>query len=146
MHLLGRVGLGVAAAGLLAVGCSEKKEVVDVAANQPPALEAKLEAAPTDAVTPELRKEASDIFASRCMPCHGPSGKGDGPASSGLTPPPANFALAGWQQGASDEHIEKIIQYGGAAVGKSPAMPPNPDLVDKPVVKALREHIRSFGK
>ena len=38
-----------------------------------------------------------------------------------------------------------IIKFGGAAVGKSPAMPPNPDLVAKAeVVTALREHVRSL--
>ena len=49
--------------------------------------------------------------------------------------------------GATDAHLEMIIQFGGVAVGKSPAMPPNPDLVSKPaVVKALRAHIRTLGK
>lgn len=95
-------------------------------------------------VTEADRTEAKNIFATRCTPCHGPEGKGNGPASAGLTPPPRNFTDPAWQASVTDEHIEKIVQYGGAAVGKSPAMPPNPDLVDKPVVKALREHIRSL--
>jgi hypothetical protein len=37
--------------------------------------------------------------------------------------------------------------YGGAAVGRSPAMVGNPDLADKPdVVSALRAMVREFGK
>lgn len=96
------------------------------------------------AVTDVDRAQAKEIFSTRCTPCHGPSGGGDGPASAGLTPPPRNFHDATWQGSVTDEHIETIIQYGGAAVGKSPAMPPNPDLADKPVVKALREHVRSL--
>jgi mono/diheme cytochrome c family protein len=96
-------------------------------------------------VSAAARKEAQDIFALRCTPCHGPQGHGDGPASAGLTPPPRNFGDPTWQDSVTDEHVEKIIQYGGAAVGKSPAMPPNPDLTSKPeVVRALREHVRSL--
>lgn len=92
-------------------------------------------------------KEAQEIFANRCTPCHGPQGGGDGPASAGFTPKPANFNTAAWQESVSDEHIEQIVQYGGAAVGKSAAMPANPDLMSKPdVVKALREHIRNLKK
>lgn len=78
------------------------------------------------------------------MPCHGASGAGDGPASAGLTPKPAAFSSAEWQAKVSDEHIEKIIAYGGMAVGKSAAMPPNPDLDGKPVIPALRVLIRGM--
>ena len=46
-----------------------------------------------------------------------------------------------------DEYIEQIVQYGGAAVGKSAAMPANPDLMSKPaVVAALRAHVRALAK
>lgn len=91
-----------------------------------------------------LKKEAAEIFAGRCTVCHGPTGAGDGPASKGLTPPPRNLRDPSWQGSVTDSHIENIIMYGGAAVGRSPAMPPNPDLADKPVVKALREHVRNL--
>lgn len=97
------------------------------------------------AVTPAVRKEAAEVFNSRCSVCHGPRGAGDGPASAGLTPPPRNFQDKAWQAAVSDDHLEKIIAYGGGAVGRSPAMPPNPDLADKPVVSGLREHIRGLA-
>ncbi len=96
-------------------------------------------------ITPAARGEATTIFATRCTPCHGAGGRGDGPASAGLTPKPRNFTDPKWQGGVTDEHLEKIIQYGGSAVGKSPAMPSNPDLMSKPeVVSALRAHVRSL--
>lgn len=92
------------------------------------------------------RAEAREIFQFRCTPCHGESGAGDGPASQALTPPPRAFNSAAWQSEVSDEHIDKIIQFGGAAVGRSPTMPGNPDLTGKPaVVQALREHIRTLA-
>lgn len=105
-------------------------------------------AAPSDGFSPaEAKAEATKIFSMRCTPCHGPEGRGDGPASAALTPHPRNFHDGVWQKQASDDHIEKIIQFGGAAVGKSPAMPPNPDLTDKPsVVAALKDHIRSLSE
>lgn len=96
-------------------------------------------------VSPAARAEATSIFATRCTPCHGPGGKGDGPASAGLTPKPRNFTDAQWQTTVTDEHLEKIIQFGGSAVGKSPAMPSNPDLMSKlDVVSALRSYVRSL--
>jgi mono/diheme cytochrome c family protein len=117
-----------------------------------PAEVAKPSPAPTTAAAPTqgsdtARAEAQEIFATRCTPCHGSTGGGDGPASAGLTPPPRNFHDKAWQSAVTDDHIEQIIQYGGAAVGKSPAMPSNPDLMNKPeVVAALRQYVRSLGK
>jgi mono/diheme cytochrome c family protein len=91
-------------------------------------------------------EEAEQIFETRCVTCHGPRGEGNGPASAGLTPPPRNFTDPTWQTSVTDDHIEKIIKFGGAAVGKSPAMPANPDLMAKAeVVAALRAHIRELG-
>jgi mono/diheme cytochrome c family protein len=92
-------------------------------------------------------EEAKQIFATRCFTCHGPEGKGDGPGSAALEPKPRNFQDAAWQDSVTDEHIEKIIQYGGAAVGKSPTMPGNPDLMSKPeVVRALAAHVRGLAR
>ncbi len=89
--------------------------------------------------------EATQIFATRCTPCHGPTGAGDGPASATLNPHPRNFHDGAWQASVTDGHIDQIIQFGGAAVGKSPAMPANPDLVGRDaVVAALRARVRSF--
>lgn len=90
-------------------------------------------------------EEAEEIFALRCTTCHGENGAGDGPASKGLSPPPRNFQDPAWQDEVSDEHIANIIQYGGAAVGRSPTMPGNPDLTGKPdVVAALVAHVRGL--
>jgi mono/diheme cytochrome c family protein len=96
---------------------------------------------------PAAAAEAKQIFSMRCTPCHGPEGRGDGPASASLNPHPRNFHDFDWQHRVQDDHIEKIIQYGGAAVGKSAAMPANPDLTSKPeVVAALKDHIRSLAR
>ncbi len=92
-------------------------------------------------------KEAQEIFSTRCSVCHGPSGKGDGPGAAALNPKPRNFTDPQWQKSVNDEYIEKIIQYGGIAVGKSPTMPGNPDLSAKPdVVKGIRATVRELAE
>ncbi|MBM4383511.1 MAG: cytochrome c [Deltaproteobacteria bacterium] len=88
---------------------------------------------------------AKQIFGSRCFTCHGAEGAGDGPGSAALNPKPRDFRDASWQDSVSDDHIANIVKFGGAAVGKSPTMPGNPDLMSKPeVVAALVAHVRSL--
>ena len=107
---------------------------------------APLAAVAAEQIPPAAMKEAEDIYKSRCTMCHGTSGKGDGPAGAALNPKPRDLGDPAWQKSVTDEHIEKIIQAGGAAVGKSPLMPANPDLNTKPdVIKALRALVRDFG-
>ena len=112
----------------------------------PPAAAPAAPAPAAPAVPADFAKQkAAEIFSTRCFTCHGEKGAGDGPGSAGLTPPPRNFQDPAWQASVTDEHLAKIIQYGGFAVGKSPAMPGNPDLVAQPeVVKALIALIRSL--
>lgn len=103
-------------------------------------------AAPDTAVAPVAQTAAREIYASSCVSCHGATGSGDGLASAGLPAKPANFADAAWQARTSDQEIERAIVGGGAAVGKSPLMPANPNLAAKPeVVAALRVMIRGFA-
>lgn len=117
------------------VACSKKKSDEDEAAT----------ILGVSAVTEKDRSEAREIFVSRCTPCHGSSGAGDGPASANLSPKPRNFRDTAWQSAVSNEHITKIIRFGGAAVGRSAAMPANPDLAEKgAVVAALTGHIRTL--
>jgi mono/diheme cytochrome c family protein len=93
------------------------------------------------AITPEVHT----MFTQRCSPCHGESGHGDGPGSAALNPKPRNYTDAAWQKSVTDEQIKKTILYGGAAVGKSPLMPANPDLDGKPELDGLVAKVRSFN-
>ena len=115
---------------LVAVACGGEPE------GRSPEPAAKPEAAAAPAATApaggDAAAEAAQIFATRCFTCHGPEGAGDGPGSVNLSPAPRNFQDPAWQAEVSDEHIANIIQYGGAAVGRSPTMPGNPDLTSKP--------------
>jgi|AMFO01.1.fsa_nt_gi Cytochrome c. len=93
------------------------------------------------------KAQAAEIYKTRCASCHGPDGRGDGPAAAALNPKPRNFHDQKWQASVTDKQIEKVIVDGGAAIGKSPLMTANPDLKSKPeVVSALRQYIRDLGK
>jgi mono/diheme cytochrome c family protein len=119
---------------IIAAGCSKPT----------PAEESEEAAAePAAATTPDVAK-GQEIFTQRCVACHGANGQGDGPASASLNPKPRRFADPDWQKEVSNEYIEKIIKLGGAAVGKSAAMPSNPDLNDPNVVAGLRTIVRGF--
>ena len=93
------------------------------------------------------QSQAQLIFASACAMCHGADGTGKGPASAALNPKPRDYSDPAWQAGITDDAIKETILKGGAAVGKSPMMPGNPQLGDRPEVLAeLVQIIRSFGK
>jgi len=137
----GKVWGGLALA--LVLGCGGEETG---GAASPPAARGGQSAARAPAA-PQLSAatEAAQIFSTRCVTCHGPKGAGDGPGSASLTPPPRNFQDPAWQAEVDDAHIANIIQFGGAAVGRSLTMPGNPDLTGKPeVVEALVVLIRNL--
>ncbi len=124
-------------------GCTSK----DAAPAEPKAAEPA--PAPTPAAEPAADPVAvaKQIFTDRCTVCHGATGKGDGAGSAALDPKPRDFTSAEWQASVTDDHLSKIIVYGGLGVGKSPTMPANPDLDAKPeVVAALVQLIRGLAK
>jgi uncharacterized membrane protein len=91
-------------------------------------------------------EEAKALFAERCAACHGATGAGDGLAAAALTPRPRAFKDPEWQAAVGDDHLRKVIVEGGAAAGKSPLMPGNPDLAARPeVVEALVALVRDLG-
>ena len=117
---------------LLVAGCSKSDATKSTAGSTAP--------------SPVAASAGLDAFKSRCAPCHGETGHGDGPASAALTPKPRNYTDKTWQSSVKDEDIKKTILYGGAAVGKSPLMPASPDLDGKPELDGLVAVVRAFGK
>ena len=130
---------------LVIVGCTSK----DAAPAEPkpePAPKAA-EPAPEPEPASDPVAEAAEIYKNRCTVCHGETGKGDGAGSAALDPKPRDFTSAEWQAEVTDDHLKKIIVYGGAGVGKAPTMPANPDLDAKPeVVAELVKFIRGLGQ
>ena len=91
--------------------------------------------------------QAKALLSDRCAICHGENGDGHGVASASLVPPPKDFHNREWQKSVTDKTLATAILQGGPAVGLSPAMPGNPDLVNSPdVVAAIVKQIRAWGK
>ena len=138
--LIGFVVIGV-------MGCTSKEAAPEAAPAEPKAAEPAPTAEPAAEAASDPVAEAQDIYKNRCTVCHGETGKGDGAGSAALDPKPRDFTSADWQKEVTDEHLTKIIVYGGTAVGKAPTMPANPDLDAKPeVVAELVKHIRGLGQ
>ena len=130
---------------IAAAACSKSEPAAEPTA-APQELEKPAEqAAPAEAPA-AVAASPEEIFKTRCVTCHGESGKGDGPASASLNPKPRDYTDAEWQKTVTDEQIKKAIVEGGAAIGKSPLMVANPDLANSPeVVAGLVKIIRGFG-
>ncbi len=55
---------------------------------------------------------AKAIYDARCAFCHGPDGKGDGPAGASLKPPPTNFSNPDYWKSASTDSVKNAIMNG----------------------------------
>lgn len=64
------------------------------------------------------------IYTNLCASCHGNGGKGDGPAAAALNPKPKDLTDKAYMSKLDDKFLFNIMAKGGAAVGKSPLMPP----------------------
>ena len=67
-------------------------------------------------------ERGSALYVQNCSSCHGLRGAGDGPVGASLNPQPAKHSDGGYMNVLSNEHLFKVIQKGGPAVGKSPMM------------------------
>lgn len=101
---------------------------------------------PWAGISGPAREKARRFYEARCESCHGKTGAGDGPEAHKSNPRPRSFHVEGWQRSVSNAQIEKSIVGGGAAIGKSVVMPPNPDLADRPaLVRAMRAYVRHLA-
>jgi len=85
-------------------------------------------------------------FDTLCAACHGALGKGDGAASAGLNPKPADLSNKEFMASKTDDSLKEIITKGGSAVGKSAAMPPFGASLDDKAVAEVIAYIRTFSK
>jgi len=80
------------------------------------------------------------LFDKSCASCHGPGGKGDGPAAKAMKNKPPDFATL---KGKSDAELSATIKDG--TVGGKPGHPKGSKLSDDDV-KALVEYVKQLGK
>ena len=90
--------------------------------------------------------QADALYKQYCASCHGPDGKGNGPAAAALPVKPADHTNPAVMGKISDAELFKAIKEGGQAVGKSPAMPPWGSILKDEQIHALVAHVRSLAK
>jgi mono/diheme cytochrome c family protein len=128
----------VAVGGLAVVaGCSS-----DGSATPAPGAGTAVAAAPA-AVTPEVLAKGRSIYKANCVPCHGESGKGDGPGAGVLKPPPRDHTDYGYMSTLTDKNIADVIRMGGAIKGR-PLMPSHPQ-INGADLDALVAYVRSLS-
>ena len=111
---------------------------------------AALLAAPAPAAEPPA--PGQQRYQQLCENCHGPEGKGDGPAGLGAQPMPRDFSVGLFKFDAdsdgrtgSEEDLFLVIRDGGRAVGGSPLMAPWGQLGDDSI-RELVGYIRSLER
>jgi mono/diheme cytochrome c family protein len=147
-------------------GCSKDEGQRDAAAVAPaPLADASGTSAGTTEAVPagsaDAAAEAGGVasgdvgaktFQTYCQTCHGPTGKGDGPAAAGLNPKPASFADGQFKfdpngngvKGEIDD-IKAVVRDGAAKYGGSPLMAPWPSLSPEQM-QAVPEYVKSLAQ
>jgi cytochrome c oxidase cbb3-type subunit 3 len=78
--------------------------------------------------------------------CHGAGGKGDGAAAAALNPKPSNLSDKTAMAKLKDTDAFNVIKQGGAAIGKSPLMPPFAGALKDNEIHDLVAFVRSLSK
>jgi S-disulfanyl-L-cysteine oxidoreductase SoxD len=65
--------------------------------------------------TPESIRKGGNLFVVYCTPCHGPSGKGNGPVVAKYVPPP-DLTNSDLQKARTDGYWQSYISVGGAVM------------------------------
>lgn len=93
--------------------------------------------------SPDIIATGKDLYQKTCAPCHGPGGKGDGPAAAALNPKPRDHTNGTYMDKLTNRHIYTVVKNGGAQFGY-PTMPGQPQLPDDQVV-AIIAFVRSLS-
>lgn len=98
--------------------------------------------------SPTASPLGAQIYAERCALCHGPDGKGNGPAAPSMIPRPRDFTLGLYKykttpagQPPTDEDLARVIRDGLPAS----AMPYFGDLLTEEEITAVAAHLKTFS-
>ena len=62
--------------------------------------------------TPALVAKGQAVFKANCVPCHGETGDGNGPAAAALNPKPRNLKTEAFKQGDKPEQVFETVTKG----------------------------------
>jgi mono/diheme cytochrome c family protein len=126
----------------LVAGCGGKSQESSSQSATPSAT-----AAPPASTTPSAstgQAPAGDlgakVYTERCVLCHGPNGKGDGPAAAGLNPKPRNHTDGSYMNSRTDEQLLQVIRNGKGA------MPAWGKVLSEEEIQAVLKHVRSLAQ
>jgi len=88
-------------------------------------------------------KAGKAIYENSCLLCHGPTGRGDGPAAIAFNPRPMNFQDASKMSKVTEETRVKAVTEGGAAVGVSAVMPSFKDTLSAQQIRDVVAYVRA---
>lgn len=90
--------------------------------------------------------DAASTYSGQCATCHGPDGKGKGPAAAALNPKPRDFTDCSVMKKDTDDVLFKAIKGGGQSVGRSAMMPPWGGSLSDAQIHELVSYVRAFCK
>ena len=90
-------------------------------------------------------KAGKETYDKTCSMCHGPAGKGDGPAAAALPTKPRNHTDGQYMNPLKDDYLFKIIKEGGASVGKAQFMPAWGSQIKDPDIWNVIAYIRTLA-
>jgi mono/diheme cytochrome c family protein len=88
--------------------------------------------------------DAKANYATFCVKCHGPGGKGDGPAAATLATNPRNFTDCAAMAKITDDTMFNVIKNGGPAAGLSKDMQAWNTGFEDGEIHGLVAYIRTF--
>jgi len=146
LSVVAAVIMVVALGNALLVGCGGGNKNADNSGNAPST--STPAATPTDtgsaaggtAAAPAGFDPAA-TFAQKCATCHGPQGRGDGPAGAALNPKPRNYHDKAYMSTRTDQQLHDSVFNGKSAM---PAWGKTGQLTDAQVW-AMVKYVRQLG-
>lgn len=96
--------------------------------------------------SPLAAEKAASLYKDLCVSCHGPSGKGNGPAAAALNPKPGDFSDCKVMAKDTDDILFKAIKGGGQSIGRSAMMVSWGGALTDAQIHELVSYVRAFCK
>jgi len=94
----------------------------------------------------EATEAGAEIYDVNCATCHGPEGKGDGPAAAGLDPQPASLADAHMMEEMNDGALYWRVSEGGMMDPFNSVMPAWKETLSDDEIWQVITYIREFAE